>query len=165
MGKKKNEEVVETTVKAKIYTEDAFWSAVKRKNMSDMLTMFFEAGNCPLASAVAKDTTRLTDASITRMRKALAEDLGEVPEVSNEDVDTAMEEGCDPITDAEDEANAEEVTTEDEDETRLTVGDIKAMVASGKKKKIKEAKKAFKEQFAKDHPQYKELKKLFKKDA
>jgi hypothetical protein len=48
---------------------------------------------------------------------------------------------------------------------RLTVGEIKDMVATGKKKKIKQAKKAFKDQFEKAHPQYKELKKLFKKDA
>jgi mRNA degradation ribonuclease J1/J2 len=59
----------------------------------------------------------------------------------------------------------EEVMAEDVEEPRITVGDIKALVATGKKKKIKAAKKAFKEQFAKGHPQHKELKKLLKEVA
>ena len=46
----------------------------------------------------------------------------------------------------------------------LNVGEIKTLALSGKKKKIKQAKKAFKTQFKKEHPNYKELKALFKKD-
>lgn len=60
-------------------------------------------------------------------------------------------------------ADASEAEPEGEAEDKLTVGDIKTLVESGKKKKIQRAKEAFKAQFGKDHPNYKELKKLFKK--
>jgi hypothetical protein len=53
------------------FNTDAFWSAVKRKNMSELLVFAFTAGGEDEAAEVAKNTTRMTDAAITRIKEAL----------------------------------------------------------------------------------------------
>jgi len=114
------------------FNDDHFWSAVKRRNVQEILEVVFNAVGLDEAADIAGQTTRLTDASMTRMRNAI---------VSNDTVE-------------------EEIPTSEITEDVLTVADIKQLIDDGD---LKEAKKSLKKQFAKDHPQYKELKKLIKK--
>ncbi len=139
-------------MKKEVLNTDAFWSAVKRKNMSEILTAAFIAVGEDEVAGIAKETTRMTDAAITRMRSALGAE------------GSAEDEGTDTEDDHTEEVAAKEAVKEQhEDDFKVTVGDIKLLVGEGSKKSLKAAKKAFKEQFAEDHPNYKELKKLIKK--
>ena len=121
---------------AKLYTEDHFWSAVKRKSMSEVLSIMFTQGNCPLAATAANETTRMTDAAITRMRDALAKDM-DGPDA--EAIDEALEEGCDPVTDAEDEANAEASKTEKSETVSGSIEEHNDIIKAIKKGKGKKA--------------------------
>ncbi|MCD6151558.1 MAG: hypothetical protein J7J70_07905 [Deltaproteobacteria bacterium] len=132
-----------------IFLSDKFWSSVKRKNLPDLLELVFEQAGLEDAAEIARNTNAMTAAAMQRMKDAMGAVEVDEPETTEEDV----------TVEEEDET---ELTYEDEASDKLTVGDIKALVATGKKKSIKAAKKALKEQFGKDHPQYKELKKLIK---
>ena len=125
-----------------IFLSDKFWSSVKRKNLPDLLELVFEQAGFEDAAEIARNTNAMTAAAMQRMKDAMGAVEVDEPETTEED--------------------ETELTYEDEASDKLTVGDIKALVATGKKKNIKAAKKALKEQFGKDHPQYKELKKLIK---
>ena len=130
-----------------VFLSDTFWSAVKRKNLPDVLEIVFAQAGLEDASEVAHNTKAMTEAAILRMKAA----MGEVPEtVETEDVEETMAKDVEPTY---------------ADNPAVTVGDIKMLIASGKKKNIKAAKKAFKAQFDKKHPQYKEIKKLLKEVA
>lgn len=138
------------------FDSDTLFSAVKRKNVKDILVyMLGEAGETG-AMEILKEKTRITDAAILEVRNALG---------TTDDKATVVEDEV--IEDAEAGSDATDLTYADNIEAEcdaLTIGDIKALVATGKKKKIAKAKEAFKSQFGKDHPNYKELKKLFKKE-
>ena len=118
------------------FESDHFWSAVKRKNVQDILEIVFMAVGLDEAAHEAGQTTRMTDASMKRMRDAIASNEVTVEEVMATDIPTS------------------ELTEE-----LLTVADIKQLIDDGD---LKSAKKTLKKQFPKDHPQYKELKKLIK---
>ena len=133
-----------------VFNTDTFFSAVKRKAIGEILATAFGQAGYEEAAEIAKNTTRITDAAITRMRDAMSKPVEEQSSKCPVD-DDEFEDETKPAT--------EEVNT-----VALMVSEIKGLVATGKKKNIKIAKKAFKDQFSKDHPQYKELKKLFKKD-
>ncbi len=125
-----------------ILNTDKFWSAVKRKNVPEMLTLMFQAVGEDEASKVAGETTRLTNLAMTKMRDAFSDE-------------------CDPaLLDYND--NTEVVEVEKDDGDKITVGDIKALCEEGSKKSVKAANKAL-GQFAEDHPNYKELAKAIKK--
>ena len=132
-----------------VFLSDTFWSAVKRKNLPDVLEIVFVQAGLEDAAKVAHDTNAMTAAAILRMKSA----MGEVPEIKEDEV---VEETM---------AKDVEPTYADEASEVITVGDIKMLIASGKKKNIKAAKKAFKKQFAKGHPQHKEIKNLLKEVA
>ena len=81
---------------------DKFWSAVKRKQMQEVLSIVFEMIDENEASEIAATTTRLTDQAVTRMRNALGEATTE--EVVEETVEpeegeepTECQDGYDPI--------------------------------------------------------------------
>jgi len=133
-------------MKKDVLNTDAFWSAVKRKSMGEILAAAFTGVGEDGAATIATDTTRMTDAAIVRMRAALS------GKVAEDEGSTTEDPPADPT----------DVDYADKDADTLTVADIKLLLESGKKKNIKAAKKAFKEQFAKEHPNYKELKKLIK---
>jgi hypothetical protein len=137
-----------------IFLSDSFWSSVKRKQIQEILAVVFEEAGHAQAAEIARNTSRMTELAMTKMRNALAEQHP-VEEIDESDLVEDSDKAIDPT----------ELDYADEDANRLTVGDIKALIKTGKKKNIKAAKKAFKEQFAKGHPQHKELKKLFKKDV
>ena len=121
----------------------ALVSALKRKQVKEVLAELLVINGKEEEAQEVKDASRFTNALIDR---TVASSLPQ----------------------AEPETTEEDVTVEDEEETTneadapITVADIKALVESGKKKHIKAAKKAFKAQFSKEHPNYKELKKLIK---
>jgi VIT1/CCC1 family predicted Fe2+/Mn2+ transporter len=102
------------------FKSDAFWSAVKRKDFSAVLAIAFAMMGEDKAAEVARNTTRMTDAAITRMKDALG---GEV-------------ETEEPLTYADD-----LVTDEGNELIELTEA-IEKAIKEGKKKK---AKKLFKE--------------------
>ena len=71
------------------FNDDALWSAVKRKNVQDVLAFVFTECGYDAAAEVAKNTTRMTDQAITRMREALDAPVEtEVEEVDQTELDT-----------------------------------------------------------------------------
>jgi len=101
------------------FNTDAFFSAVKRRDMHDLLVIVFNETGFDAAAQVAKDSTRMTDAAVRRIRTALGATLTYADDVKDE---------------------KEEVKNELEE----LIGAIKTAIESGKKKKAKKAFKALK---------------------
>lgn len=165
--------------------EANFWSAVKRKNMLDLLTIIFTDTGHIAAAKISSETNKFTSASVDRMMKAVEIDgmenevikeklvYADIPvnEEINEKIDTYFakkEEGDEdedevvkPKKDKKSKKDKKE--DEDEDEVRLTIGEIKDLCATGKKKNIKKAAAAFEKQFQPDYPEYDEYRKIIKK--
>jgi hypothetical protein len=116
-----------------------FWSAVKRKNIVDLLEIIFTETGHPEAAKICGETNRFTSASVDRMISAIAKDI-----------DT-------------EEVEIEEEEDTDVEEPRLTIGEIRDLCATGKKKNIKKAAAAFERQFKPDYPEYDEYRKIIKK--
>ena len=71
------------------FNSDHFFSAVKRKSVSEILAVAFEVAGENEAAEIAKQTTRMTDAAIRKMRDALSpdtteEEIGQVEEAPEE---------------------------------------------------------------------------------
>jgi iron uptake system EfeUOB component EfeO/EfeM len=106
------------------FKSDAFWSGVKRKDFSAVLAIAFTMAGEDEAAEIARNTTRMTDAAIKRMRDALGRET-EVVEDSDKAIDPSELDYAD----------------EDNELIELTEG-IEKAIKAGKKKK---AKKLFKE--------------------
>jgi len=119
-------------------------AAIKRKDVKAMAILVLLHDGSTEEAALLQAATRLTVATIDRT--CVAVDLDDVEDV-------------DPVETTDE---PEKLTYADKDAEVLTVGDIKALCKEGSKKSIKAAKKAFKEQFGKEHPNYKEMKKAIK---
>ena len=127
----------------KIEFTPAFWSAVKRKNVLDLLKVIFEEAGETEALEIATSTTRFTNASIERMMKATGY-IDELPDYDEDNAETPAP------TLADDEAPVEVVADAPEDLTYadMTVDhsfkDIRKAIKKGKGKKalklIQEAK-------------------------
>ena len=120
---------------------DAFWSAVKRKNIPEVLGMVFDAMGETEASELAKNTTRMTDLAIRKMRDALPT----VEELEGEMSDDMGVEESDKAIDPEeldtDEYAEAMVTETEENEIKSIIKEGKKLIKKGKEKK---AKKLFK---------------------
>ena len=116
---------------------EAFFSALKRKQLKDTAVEALTLLGHTEAATELQSAGRLTDAAIERTIKLTRGDVVETPETPETPID-------------EDDI---------QDEDALNIGQIEQLVADGK---VKKAKKAFKAQFSKDHPNYKALKKLIK---
>ena len=115
--------------------EKAFIAAIKRRDVKELVAQTLETEGKPEQAKEVRDASRLTYALIAR--------------TCIDEVETDIPEEVEEVEEVE------AVETED----LLTVGDIKALIKNGK---VKKAKAAFKAQFDKSHPNYKELKKLIK---
>ena len=104
-------------MESSIFTTDEFWSAVKRKAMSEVLSLAFKEAGFAEASNVAGETTRMTDAAIKRMREAFNKS---------------------PVVD-------EDVEEETQDEPNQLTELVEAVEKAVSKGKYKKAKKALKE--------------------
>jgi len=117
---------------------NALWSAVKRKNIQDILEIVFtEIGEAD-AAAIARETTRMTDAAITRMKNALS-----APEEEEVEVDDVEETEVE-VEDVETQSDADDIADEmlaqrEEDEISIMIKDVEKAIAKGKKKKAKKA--------------------------
>lgn len=129
----------------KIIMSAALVAAFKRNDRKAILAETLIQLGHPDEALEVNETSRVTSALINRTCIP--------PEAVLEEIEEVLEEVWDDPTD---------LTYADKDASELTVGEIKFLVATGKKKKIAIAHEAFKEQFKKKHPSYKELKKLFK---
>ncbi len=107
-------------MKREVLNTDAFWSAVKRKNMGEILSAAFIAVGQDEAAEIANDTTRMTDAAITRMRSAL-DSVGGTMEAHG----SVEDEG----TDTEDD-NTEEVAAKEAVKEKPAVAEGKPMNGS-----------------------------------
>ena len=110
------------------FNDDALWSAVKRKNMQDVLAYVFTECGYDKAAEVAKGTARVTDAAIIRIREAL--DTPVEVEAETEDV----------VEETEVETDTEEIAEEMVENELITLErDIVDAIAKGKRKKAKKA--------------------------
>ena len=130
------EQVMEKT----LFTE-ALLSALIRKQPKDILAVLLEIDGKPEVAETVRAAGRFTKALVDRS--------------------VTLEPCCEEEKFEEPLPEFAEAAVEDVQEV-VTVADIKALVESGKKKHLKAAKKAFKAQFSKEHPNYKELKQLIK---
>ncbi len=112
-------------VKVNVFKTDGFWSAVKRKQVMEMLDLMFTYMGEDEAAAIAKGTTRVTDLSIKRIR----ESLSGAEETTEEDVTTEDE---------------QETTCEKEEPVSGSIDEHKAIVKAIKKGKGKKALKLIK---------------------
>ena len=129
------------------FNDDALWSAVKRRNIQDILAYVFTECGYEEAAKVAKDTARITNAAVLRIREALDTPV-EVEETEVEDV-------VEDVVETDTEEIAEEMVAEtEENEVTAIINKGKKLIAKGKAKK---AKKLFKEHGLKGS----EIKKLF----
>ena len=71
------------------FNSDALFSAVKRKNMRDLLVFVLAEVGETKASEIMNDKTRITDAAITELRQAL---VG-IERVDTEEVETPLATG------------------------------------------------------------------------
>lgn len=117
------------------FNTDAFFSAVKRKDMHDLLVIIFTETGFDKAAQEAKEMTRVTDAALRRIRDTLNSDEEVVDEVVEE------ERKPEELTYADDLVKDEE---EVENELVKLIDDVKSAIESGKKKKAKKAFKALK---------------------
>ena len=145
-------------------------AAIKRKDVKAMAILVLLHDGSTEEAALLQAATRLTVATIDRTCVAVGLDDVEDEGTTTEDVTTeetgkkSKKKGkkgkdVDPVETTDE---PEKLTYADKDAEILTVGDIKALCKEGSKKSIKAAKKAFKEQFGKEHPNYKEMKKAIK---
>jgi len=104
-----------------IFNEDKFWSAVKRKSMSEVLEMVLEEAGESAAAEEAAKTTRMTDAAINRIKDAVG--------VKN------AEESQPELTYADD-------VVEEPNEMIELEATVKQYIKAGKRKKAKKALKA-----------------------
>ena len=138
-----------------LFTE-ALLSALIRKQPKDILAVLLEIDGKPEVAETVRQASRFTKALVDRSVTLTHEQV-------QMEKEAAWEKSCEekfeePLPEfAEAAVQAAEIL-----EAPITVADIKALVASGKKKHLKAAKKAFKAQFSKEHPNYKELKQLIK---
>lgn len=145
---------------------EAFVSAMKRKDVKALGALILrDVYDEPERAKELEDATRLTIPLIDRTcilescgttKKHRVEESGE--QTVTEENTSAAEEAIAPIN----EAKAIGGVDLDKDRAVFNIGEIKAMLEKGDKKSFKKAKKAFEAQFAEDHPNYKELKKLIK---
>ena len=112
------------------FNDDALWSAVKRKNVQDVLAFVFTECGYDAAAEVAKSTTRMTDQAITRMREALDAPL-ETDTKEVEDSDKAVDQ-----TELDTDEKAEEMV---ENKLITLEKDIVDAIKKGKRKKAKKA--------------------------
>lgn len=77
----------------KVQFNPNFWSAVKRKNLLDVLKVVFAESGHDEAAQIAHDTTRFTGASIVRMMNAVGVTGEPEEEEEAEDVTDKPEEG------------------------------------------------------------------------
>ena len=127
-----------------LFTE-ALLSALIRKQPKDILAVLLEIDGKPEVAETVRQANRFTKALVDRsvtLEPCCEEEKFEEP--LPEFAEAAVE----------DETTEEDIT--------ITVAGIKALVETGKKRHLKAAKKAFKAQFSKEHPNYKELKQLIK---
>ena len=124
-----------------IKIDEALKSALIRKDVKTVYAIMLDNNEMAEQAEEVRQASRFTKALVDRT----------CPKV--EEVEEKFEE---PLPEF-----AEAAVIEAQD-APITVADIKALVASGKKKHLKAAKKAFKAQFSKEHPNYKELKQLIK---
>lgn len=109
------------------FNTDAFFSAVKRKNMSDLLKIVFSETGFEDAATIAGETGRMTDAALTRIREALKEiDETDVADLYYQDVITE-----------EAESNSELIKLEKKVRKAIEKGDAKK--AKKALKKLKES--------------------------
>ncbi len=106
-------------VKVNVFKTDGFWSAVKRKQVMEMLDLMFTYMGEDEAAAIAKGTTRVTDLSIKRIRESLS--------------------GAEETTEDE-----QETTCEKEEPVSGSIDEHKAIVKAIKKGKGKKALKLIK---------------------
>lgn len=133
----------------KIIMSAALAAAFKRNDRKAILAETLVAFGFPDEAADVAAQSRVTNALIDRTCITLHNEPEEAP---------AKEEKAEK-------KDAAKLDYEDKPKKKgkVTVGDIKALCEDGSKKSLKAAKKALKEQFDEDHPNYKELKKLIKK--
>jgi len=65
-------------MKKELLLTDKFWSAVKRKQLQEVLEIVFESIGEDKAAEVAGGVTRMTDLAIQKMRTALSENVEDV---------------------------------------------------------------------------------------
>ncbi len=124
-------------LKKDIFATDAFWAAYKRKDVSMIIAMAFEACGEDDAAEIAKETTRVTNAAVIRIREALT--MGK-PDAEEEEV----------VETPEDEI--EETVEETEETVSGSIEEHQELVdaiAAGKRKKAKKLLKAMVEGGAK----------------
>ena len=133
----------------KVQFNKNFWGAVKRKNLLDVLAIVFDESGHEEAGAIARETTRFTNASIERMMNAVGVEQDEAESVDGDNVDEACVE-----TEVAD--TPEELTYADD---TTPARQVEILIEEGDFKKAKKALKKLDE----DHPNYKEFKKAIKK--
>ena len=72
-------------MKKELLLTDKFWSAVKRKQLQEVLEIVFESIGEDKAAEVAGGVTRMTDLAIQKMRTALSENVEDVEDVEETD--------------------------------------------------------------------------------
>ncbi len=132
-------------LKKDIFGTDEYWSAFKRKDVAALTAMALSAVGEDEAAEIAKETTRVTDAAVRRIREALT--VGEVEAIVEPD----------EVCENEVEETEEEVVTGSIEEHN----EIVEAIAAGKRKKAKKLLKAAIEGGAKGS-QIKEFKKQIK---
>lgn len=139
-------------------SREAFASAMKRKDVKELGAIILrEVFDDPEAAELLEAATRITVPLIDKTCGAARGENKKIDRRGHGDEPGEPEETEDtPETDEK--VGGGEVAS---DET-LNIGEIKALLEKGDKKSVKKAKKAFEAQFAEDHPNYKELKKLIK---
>lgn len=143
-------------------TKEHFAAAMKRKDVKELGAIILEdIYGDEAAAKELRDASRVTDALINRT--CVATTGASEPEESEQEetAKTAEPEETELETqpEPEEQVGGGEVKSED----TLNIGQIKDLLKKGDEKSFKKAKKAFKAQFAEDHPNYDELKKLIKK--
>jgi len=137
------------------YISDHFWSAVKRKNLPDVLEIVFAQSGFEEAAKVAHETNAMTNAAIERMKTALGGHLEQDLLPLAEEVETILP----PVNDKQ---------TAEGNELIAIHEDIENLLAKGKGKKAKKLIKASMANGTKGSviaKQLKQAKKLIKKEA
>lgn len=111
-----------------LFNENSFWSAVKRKDMINLLELLFNNNGEYEAAEIVKNTSRLTDAAIKRIRETLGSTNEEKP----------VEE---PVVDYQDAINEE---AEKNSELIKLEKKVRKAIEAGDKKKAKKALKKLK---------------------
>jgi len=111
-----------------LFNENSFWSAVKRKDMINLLELLFNNNGEYEAAEIVKNTSRLTDAAIKRIRETLGSTNEEKP----------VEE---PVVDYQDAINEEAAKNS---ELIKLEKKVRKAIEAGDKKKAKKALKKLK---------------------